>query len=530
MGLVYLAQDPVLKRPLAIKVLRNRSEGPETALRRFQREAEISARLNHPNIVTIFDVGEDPALGPFLAMEYVEGSSLAQVIRQTLPLDLKFHLLSQVGDALSAAAEEGITHRDVKPENILVRKDGRAKLMDFGIARREESHLTAVGMFFGTPSYSAPELLLGAEATPATDQYAFAVTALEVLTGSVPHAGASLSDTLLRIVHEPPALPETLAPALAAVFRRAFAKDPAERHPDLHTLMRELLEASDLSPESRRHLLARLDGGRLYGVTRPLEHLGFDLDLPPAPGGDRRTRPMQPGPAPTPTPTDPHPRANQSPVGEATTGPQERPSSIPPSPPVPLLVDPPAIPPPAPREIPPKPRRRWGAGLAVLTLGALLALGFGLAWRARAPRPLHLEVRTVPSPAEVLLDGRLVGHTPLVGLQIPAPGGDLTVRAPDHEPQQRTLVSGDTRLEFRLARTPYRIDVLTEPEGAEVLLNGTAVGRAPLRALPVPREGTQHLRVRLEGFQEWHAVLDPELPFPDLIRLSPLPPPPRRRR
>jgi len=194
MGVVFLAEDPLLKRRVAIKVVRATGEEREQALERFKHEAEISAQLNHPNIVTVYDVGEEPSLGPFMAMEFVDGNSLGRFIRDnTLELETKFGILIQAMRALRAAHRHAIVHRDVKPDNILVSEDGRVKLMDFGIAKTMAPRPEGAGEFLGSPAYSSPELLRGAEPTPSSDRYAFAVSAFELLTGQLPHPGANVA-------------------------------------------------------------------------------------------------------------------------------------------------------------------------------------------------------------------------------------------------------------------------------------------------------------------------------------------------
>ncbi len=173
MGTVYLAEDPLLKRGLAIKVVRE-GMGDSGILQRFKREAEISARLNHPNAITVFDVGEERSLGPFLVMEYVDGESLAALLKRG-PLSAAdaVDLLLQAAGALEAVHALGIVHRDIKPENFMVSREGRLKLMDFGVARGDEAGITTTAAFLGTPAYAAPEVLGGAKATEATDRWAF---------------------------------------------------------------------------------------------------------------------------------------------------------------------------------------------------------------------------------------------------------------------------------------------------------------------------------------------------------------------
>jgi len=258
MGTVYLAEDPLLKRALAIKVVRE-GTGDAEVLLRFKREAEISARLNHPNAITVFDVGEVPDLGPYLVMEYVEGESLSDRIRRgPLDPDEAMGLLIQAADALAAVHSLGILHRDIKPDNFMVAKDGRLKLMDFGIARGDQGRLTTTSAFLGTPAYAAPEVLNGARATPASDQWALVLTAFEMLTGTLPFAADSVGATLYRIVHEAPVWPPDLAPEVAAIFSRALDKNPDKRFADLPSLLRALIEALPLEPERRTAHLAQL--------------------------------------------------------------------------------------------------------------------------------------------------------------------------------------------------------------------------------------------------------------------------------
>ena len=259
MGTVYLAEDPLLKRSLAIKVVRE-GTGDAEVLLRFRREAEVSARLNHPNAITVFDVGEEPDLGPYLVMEYVEGECLSDRLKRgALEPEQAAGLLLQAGDALEAVHALGILHRDIKPENFMVSPDGRIKLMDFGIARGDHRRLTRTTSFLGTPAYSAPEVLNGAKGSAGSDRWAFTLTAFEMLTGTLPFAGESVGAVLFRIVHESPILPQAMDPGLQAVFQRALDKDPAWRFPDVRSFLRALLEVLPQEPDLRRGCLSQLD-------------------------------------------------------------------------------------------------------------------------------------------------------------------------------------------------------------------------------------------------------------------------------
>jgi serine/threonine-protein kinase len=283
MGTVYLAEDPMLKRRLAVKVVRAVGEERDQALERFKHEAEISAQLNHPNIVTIYDVGEEPSLGPFLAMEYVEGSSLGKIIREgSLEVESALGILIQAMRALRAAHRHAIVHRDVKPDNILVSEDGRVKLMDFGIAKTMAPRITHQGEFLGSPAYSAPELLKGHEPTPSSDRYAFAVTAFELLTGKLPHPGNSIASVITHILNQPPELPSGLPARVGYTFNKAMSQDPDDRYENLVEFLEDLIEAYDLDPLAR---------SRLVELFRHDDHAG---DIVPVKRRQRAIIPIEP--------------------------------------------------------------------------------------------------------------------------------------------------------------------------------------------------------------------------------------------
>jgi serine/threonine-protein kinase len=253
MGVVYLGEDPVLKRGVALKVVHSgQAQGREQALRRFHREAEISAKLNHPNVITVFDVGEEEGVGPFLAMEFIEGETLDALLRRgPLPPQRILEILIQAASALEAAHALAIVHRDVKPSNLMVAGDGRVKLMDFGIAKEEDQANTTEALLC-TPGYAAPEMLDGAKASAATDRWAFAVSAYECLQGKGPFDGENISVVLYNVAHGSPAFPADLDPAVVAVFKKALAKAPGDRYQDLPSFLEDLLTAMPLEEAVRR--------------------------------------------------------------------------------------------------------------------------------------------------------------------------------------------------------------------------------------------------------------------------------------
>ena len=329
MGTVYLAEDPLLKRRVAIKVVRVTGAARHQAMLRFRGEAEISAQLNHPNLVTIFDVGVEEDVGPFLAMEYVEGKSLSKHIKEKdLDQETAVRVLIQAMRALRAAHRRAIVHRDVKPDNILLSEEGRAKLMDFGIARSLGHmslnperpldapmlddgvasgyaqtlalRLTVTGDFLGSPAYAPPEVLKGGEGTPASDRYSFAATAFELLTGELPHPGSGLTSIIIHILQEPVAIPADLSPRLAAVFQRALAVDPDDRYTTLPEFMEELIDALPGPASMRARLFAALgqdDDGSSVSTARFRIPSNLSLDGPEDSGShptDSRLRQSQP--------------------------------------------------------------------------------------------------------------------------------------------------------------------------------------------------------------------------------------------
>ncbi len=296
MGSVYLAEDPRIKRKLAVKVVRLNAIHSELErkefLARFQREAEVSGVLNDPGIVTIYDVG-DSEIGPYLAMEFVPGRPLDALIKEGSALTLKEKLVIAAGiaSALDHAHDKGIVHRDVKPGNVMITEDRRPKLMDFGIAKREDASLTQTGTFLGTPSYASPEQIREGIAVAASDLFSFAVLTFELLSGSLPFPGTSINTILYRIVNEPPVeikppVEGLLPEAWQRIFARALAKDPADRHPTCSAFVKDLLDgARDLGRTDRMQLLGHLRSEHVGGThhSHPLEEVAPEIRSMAAP-------------------------------------------------------------------------------------------------------------------------------------------------------------------------------------------------------------------------------------------------------
>ncbi len=252
MGEVFLGRDTVLGREVAIKTILAGSSFGDEAKARFEREAKSTALLNHPNIVTVYEFGEEEGMY-YLAMEYLAGEDLCSLIKnQSLSRAESLEVLAQACEGLAFAHEHGVIHRDVKPANILVTRRGKkvmAKLMDFGVALVNQSTLTQQGIWMGTASYMAPEYLDTGKATPSSDIFAVGVMLYEVITnGRMPFAGETTTMVLNAILRKPPQpfLPEEMqevSPRLLDVVRKSLAKDPEDRYASADALAAAIRES-----------------------------------------------------------------------------------------------------------------------------------------------------------------------------------------------------------------------------------------------------------------------------------------------
>ena len=251
MGEVYRAHDPAIDRLVAIKVVRPElvaGSGGEQLLERFRREARAAGRRFHPNIVAIWDFGDDNGT-PFLVMELVEGQSLDQVIKSTGPLaqERSVAIITQVLSALGFAHASGIVHRDIKPSNIMVLPGDQVKVADFGIARLEASEFTIIGDLLGTPAYMAPEQLSGGPIDHRTDLFATGVILFEMLTGVKPFRGKSITEIISFMEKRGPEDIRALNPAVPEAMKRVIGKsvafDPAQRYADAAAFSKAVADA-----------------------------------------------------------------------------------------------------------------------------------------------------------------------------------------------------------------------------------------------------------------------------------------------
>ena len=246
MGVVYEALDPTIGRKIALKAIRFDGIGTtaDEAARRFKNEARAAGGLNHPNIVTVYDAGEDNGI-LYLAMEFIEGSTLEALIRQqrTIATFQTIDIIRQVCVGLDFAHAKGIIHRDVKPANIMLAGNGLVKITDFGIARAGEA-MTITGQVVGTPNYMSPEQVLGKKLDGRSDLFSVGVILYEMVTGERPFEGQSITTIMYKIVHETPIPPRkldaTIHAGLSTVIEKALSKSADDRFPNGEALVRAL--------------------------------------------------------------------------------------------------------------------------------------------------------------------------------------------------------------------------------------------------------------------------------------------------
>jgi predicted Ser/Thr protein kinase len=458
MGSVVLAEDPRIKRKVAIKLMKldavKTAADRQEFLARFQREAEVSGLLNHPGIVAIYDVGEEEGYGPFLAMEFVPGKPLDGLMKSGLPETNKekLQILVRLAEALDHAHAKGITHRDVKPGNVMVGEDGRPKLMDFGIAKREDASLTQTGTFLGTPSYASPEQIKEGKVDNRSDIFSFGVLAFELMSGQSPFPGTSINTILYRIVNEAPV--EVTPPVLGVVpdgwqrvFGKVLAKRPEDRYPTCTAFVRELLDAIlDLEGEDRREILGLMRVG-----TDTLSEVGFN--------------------------------AASETLVMATKPPQKR-------------------------------------GFVMAAAGILaLVVVLGGGWRVlRGARGSSFQIESVPAGAEVFVDDVRVGTTPVRPAL--AAGNKIRLELKGFEPLRYDFKPGEMPPTFPLQAIVSDEVVDSSPRGAKVTLDEMPQeGVTPLKLRW--DQGKQHrISITLGALGAFHDFAPGEVPGKQVFELK----------
>jgi len=244
MGVVYLAEDRRLDRRVALKFLSSRLSSDPSARKRLLREARAASRLDHPNICTVYDVGEAEDGRPYVAMAFYEGPTVDEKLSDgPLPIADAVEIARQTAAGLEQAHRQGVIHRDVKPSNLLVEADGVVRILDFGVAKLAGATATDSGVRLGTPVYMAPEQILGEPVTPASDLWSLGVVLFQMLAGKRPFSGKNEMTVIYEILNEAPSPLADFVDApkhLQTVLDRLLQKSPADRYPGADALLRDL--------------------------------------------------------------------------------------------------------------------------------------------------------------------------------------------------------------------------------------------------------------------------------------------------
>jgi serine/threonine-protein kinase len=462
MGRVYRARDPMVGREVALKTLQIQEfpkRQQEEILGRFRREAQAAGQLNHPNIVTIFDVGES-----FFVMEMVKGETLHAYLARKGRLELEetLGILSPIAAALDYAHRRGVVHRDVKPANIMLTDRGIPKLMDFGLAHTEATVLTRAGQSLGSPAYMSPEQIQGFDPTSRADLYSLSVVAYEMLTGVRPFAGKNVTTLLHQVVHDVPPPPRqfnaALPPRYDDLFRKALSKSPEERFSSGGDFITEL------NLKELEEIVSLLDVREPKRATEPVTD-GLH---------ERETMISEP-------------RKQARPSASAT----ERRGNL---------------------QVRANGRSLW---LAAGVLGAaalgLLALGIGRILAPSDAPVVPLQVESTPPGATVWLDESEMGTTPLTIENAAAGVHQLTVAKEGFVPARESLIlsaaSPPSPIIFALQPARASVSVASNPAPAKVILDGKEVGSTPIDDFELD-PGVHRIEVRRGGFETWRTDVE----------------------
>lgn len=599
MGAVYKAFDPLIKRTLAIKTIRldipKQSAQYQTFIERFYHEARISGTLSHPNIVTLFDIGEEQGI-PYLAMEYVPGQTVSSLLEggTRFSPERVVNIVGQVASAVDYAHLRGVIHRDIKPSNVILHEGDKVKVTDFGIAKLANADMTQSGTLLGTPSYMSPEQAMGEKVDGRSDIFSLGVCAFEMLSARQPFPGSNVTAILYKLVHDEPIVPPDLEQSglipdkWRAVFSKALAKKPADRYAtassfvsELESCMGSVIGAGEPTltglastrppvPPEPTVVVPRMPGQpdaepieisptvAVSAGSKTAGARGADAEAPTI-----ATSAGQPTMAPAPSPVT---RAVSTPHGSQTVAPQaDLPTVVTPAmvaPPQPPAPPPPAaartlVQPPSPRRAAePTPAARAGAAvvasgaratprrtvlplllLGVVALAVLAGVGFLLLRRPPiapedTPTPMaqvtptpspaatpalplsgSLRVLSEPTGAAVLVNGEPKGNTPLDVADLAF--GDYTVkldlRGYESQTQPVALSAEAAAAEVnaklvRRVRSIASIDISSQPEGADVSLDGGIIGRTPILEMKL-RPGTYRVDLTREGHEPYSTTV-----------------------
>ncbi len=543
MGQVFLANDPKIERQVAIKTIvlppgTSAEEAKETS-QRFLREAQAAGKLLHPNIVTIFDVGEEAGVS-FIAMEFIEGETLEKYTRpQSLMAPGRvLDLISQAASALDYAHQHHVVHRDIKPANLMVLRDGTLKVTDFGLAKNPSANLTQAGVLLGTPSYMSPEQIQGRELDGRSDLFSLGVVLYELLTGVRPFEGESISTIIYRVLYEDPRPPAAHNPALPPeinlILERALAKAPEDRYASGSDLVADLGKAfASLPPETMsrpfpgaaRAAMAAAAAGAATGVrgarggpTMRRERGGARGRR--APGGARGEPEAgdragafagRGAAAPRATLIAHHPVKIAALVVTAVLG---------------MLLFPRWVnrheQQPGAAQAGNEPTREEGLTVTPAAIGSVPPAGSGATGGAAlGGGQVAIDVETIPHGAAVALDAIPLAEPKVVLSLADAHPHDIVARAGCRqaaaEMTAAELASFKGPLVLELA--PRREDVLvgSEPSGARIELNGQDTGKVTPAAVTIAGCEARSIALHHDGYRPWTKEYDADDDFDAMV-------------
>jgi len=491
MGVVYQGFDPVIGRTVAIKTMLVEgmpSSEFEEYKARFQREAQAAGVLTHPNIVTVYDFGEDNGV-LFLAMEFLEGKSIQQLVEKhtVMPIETIVPLFEQICSALDHAHQNKIVHRDVKPANIMILDSGLVKVTDFGIAKVLSMGMTQAGQILGTPNYMSPEQVKGRQIDGRSDIFSLGVILYELVTGERPFGGQNITTVIYKIINENPISPRELDasihPGLCYVIAKALAKDPEERYQTCRELADDLRNYKNLGGMAAPSGTVVIKGRPLHAPPEPPPKPSYP-QKPAAPPVER----AYPPPPAAPRYSPPAEARYEPPADESAYAPEVgevRPTAaVEPrrAPAAPIREErPPARPAPRPAELVAQPEAKRSSPVAWILLAVVLIAimaGGGYYFFQQANKTSEQEVSPPPS-------STASGTVP-----VESPKPNPPAPTPPSQPATQPAASGTTEASNTLAEKPGpapaqpapaakfgKLVVEANVRGAEITLNGQDTGR-----------------------------------------------------
>jgi serine/threonine protein kinase len=486
MGVVYQGYDPIIQRTVAIKTMLPEGLSPsefEEYKARFQREAMAAGILAHPNIITVYDFGEDNGV-LYLAMEFLEGKSLEKIVQEqtVLPIETILPIYDQVCGALDHAHRNKVVHRDIKPANIMILHNGLVKVTDFGIAKMMAMGMTQAGQILGTPNYMSPEQVKGRQIDGRSDIFSLGVILYELVTGEKPFGGQNITTVIYKIINENPIPPRELDASIHAglsyVISKALAKNPDERYQTCNELAEDLRNYKNLGG-------AAFSGQGTVVLTAPPVTMEMAEPAPPPPPPARTQRLPPPRP-PAPTALD------ETPIGGASNTY--------------------ALPPPAPAQQA-IPQIAWVVG-ALLLVALILAMSYIFVFRPRT-QPVNVTVVAPPTATQPATQPVTPATPTTTPATTPTVTPTQTTTTPTTTPDATTTkpVEPPSKPEITPSREPVvrpavpkvgQLSVSANVTGAKISIDGHSDPNwlTPFTIPDLPT-GTHNVRVTMDGYDNF---------------------------